>query len=594
MIPKLKLDETGSTRLESELGVSTENGRTPDAESYYGSMGRGGGFRPQVQQSLPRPQSSRLILSRLLRRYKFLIAVLVLASLGVGALGVSTLKDSYTATTLLILDQSGTRLLGPETPPPLNVDAEAELLKAESIALRVIDQLNLTADPEFMPKQGRLSKIIGSVKEALTPVLNALGLRNGRQDDAASLVQDSSGVQPLPPEKAAALQILKQKVAIRRRGLTDLLAVEATSENAQQAARIANAYAKSYLDEQVAVKAQSVDRIEQIVTRQLAELNEELKRSEANIGLRQSYQENLNRLRTLAQRRETLGPDARIVSPARPPRGPAFPDVRLLGVVGIVLSTAVGLGLALGFATWREASLRRAYTTDDVEAASGVPNLAVIPRQKPSSRGKRLRPLSEKGGEEARKLLFKLQALDNKGLKLSALLITSSRFDEDHAPLALSLGEVAGLAGSRAVVVDCDLRNPRLHSDLGLPNEKGLADLLAARGNLHDVIQIDEVSGCKIITAGDVGELADGALRPDRLKNALRKLRLEFDHIILSAPALQHSADPLLLGSMSDAALFVVRAGEATLDEIRSDIDQLRVSSEGRIFSIITNAPGRG
>ncbi|HZH10325.1 MAG TPA: hypothetical protein VEZ24_08140 [Microvirga sp.] len=492
------------------------------------------------------------------------------------------------------MDQSSTRLLAPENPPPLNADGEAELLKSENIALRVIDKLQLTADSEYNPKSEEPSRIITGIKEILSSLLNSWGLQPRLDEDPSSL-QDISGVQALPPEKAAALQRLKQNITIRRRGLTDLLAVEAKSEEPRRAARIANAYAQAYLDEQVAIKAQALNRAEQILSRQLAELNEELKRSEAQIGLRQSYQESLVRLRAIAQRRETLSADARIVSPARPPGGPAFPSARTLGAVGIVFSTAVGLALALGLAAYREAKLDRAYTEEEVTAASGVTNLAVIPSRRTRLLwSRRSNRMEKKSLEAKRRLFFNMQLIGQQDSKLSVWLITSSQSSEERAALGLSLVRLAGASGLKAALVDADLRHPIMHDLLGVENDKGLADLLLARSDVQGVVQDAPESDYKFISAGFVGDTqVERYLRPERLKNAMRKLRLEFDIVLLVAPPFDNSADPLMLMGMADAALFIVRSGETLLCEMRSNVRQLRRCSEKPVYTVMMDAPAR-
>lgn len=588
MTARLKLDEALSLKLESELQPSPRPERPSERNDSQEVQGRGK-FQPgSLQPSLTSSRFSRAILSNLFRKHSILIVALTLISLVLGGYGISSLKDQYTATVLLMLDQSGSRLLGPDNPPPLNVDGEAEILKSENVALRVVDDLNLISDPDYNQKPGVLSYAIAKFKEALVSILQGLGLRSTEQDIPPLSDLQSSSVRPLSPEKAAVLQLLKQNITIRRRGLTDLLAVEAKAGDPRRAALIANAYAQAYLDEQVAVKEQALTKAEKILARQLAELNEELKRSEAQIGLRQSYQESATRLRAIAQRRETLSADARIVSPARPPRGPTFPSARLLGVLGIVFSAVVGLGLAFAAAALKETNLRRAYSVEDVEAASGVPNLAVIPRQQSRLRRRRV----QAGGivpEAIRKLLFSMQLLDQKGGRSTAWMVTSTHSNENEAQLGVMLARLAGASGLKTVVIDCNLRSPHIHEILSTGNDKGFADLLISQIDAQSVIQDDFSESYKFMAAGAADEYTiEKCFRSDRLRNAMRKLRLDYDLIVLVAPPIEHSADPLMLMSVVDGALFVVQSGEITLSDIRSSVHQLSRSGEGRIYTILS------
>lgn len=585
MIPRLKFDEVSSPKLEA--GLALPSGQGAEGDGIEEIRGRAGEPRLKVQPDWVRPRFSWPMVSNLFRRHARLITIMTLLTFVVGAYGISTLKNQFTATVVLILDQSSARLLASENPAPLNVDAEAELLKSESIALRVIDQLQLTTNPEYAPKQGALSQFIEGLKASVVSALADLGLRNSSEEETP-VAQDIPGAPSLPPEKASVLQMLKQNITIRRRGITDLLAVEAKAESPQLAAMLANAYAQAYLDEQLFVKAQAIGKVEEILNRQLSLLNEELKRSEAQVGLRQSYQETLSRLRIVAQKRDTLSPDARIVSPARPPRGPAFPSARLLGVVGLVFSATIGLGLAFAIAALRETNRRRAYTEDEVEAASGVANLGVLPRWRTGflhRRGRHSR--EERSAEAVRRLFFNLQALDRKGLKVSSLLLTTSRSRQVTDGVGLSLARLAAASGLKVVVIDCNLRQPHLDAALDLNRDKGFVDLLLLRSDLSNLVQDDRTSECKFITAGCADAITiEKCLRPERLKNAMRKLRMEFDMILMLAPPMETSADPLILTNVADVALYVVRLEDDILGEIHANVQQLRRSSDNQVLTV--------
>src|SRR5207237_566268 len=111
------------------------------------------------------------------------------------------------------------------------------------------------------------------------------------------------------------------------------------------------------------------------LTRRLSEIDEELKQSETRIGLRQVYQDSLTRLKAIGQQRDTVGPDARIASPARPPDVPSFPNRKLF----LLLTMIGGSGLAMGAAYLKDMQGRRVRTERDVEILTGGPILAVIP-----------------------------------------------------------------------------------------------------------------------------------------------------------------------------------------------------------------------
>jgi capsular exopolysaccharide synthesis family protein len=385
-----------------------------------------------------------------------------------------------------------------------------------------------------------------------------------------------------------------QNVSIRRRGLTDVIAVEATFPDPQRAAEIANAYAEAYLEEQVDAKLSGIERAGVAVSRRLNELDEELKRSETQIGLRQIYQDNLLRLKTIGQRRETVAPDTRIASRARPPDSPSFPRTSLFLMIGGLAS----FGAAFGVAYLRDAYSRRIQAEEEVELLTGTANLASIPDMTKAGRDAAanladeivLRPRSIFAGA-IRRLYFNLQLMVDRGTKLGLVLVTSAEENEGTSTVALSLARTAALAGLNVVIVDCDLRNPGLHKLLDLKNEVGLVDLLTRTVDERTVVQADRKSSCKVIAAGKIGNApTEWLLHPERVRDALRKLETNYDVVILDTPPIGETAEPLIFMRVVDVALFVVRAGATTPHAIRSSIRQLARVNDADLFTVLTYA----
>jgi capsular exopolysaccharide synthesis family protein len=538
--------------------------------------GRGGseGFRHEVASEERSPALMLAVALGLLRRQIWMIAAITLAGAVLTAILVSSLEKSYTATALLMLDQRSSGLLDGNSNNPvtkLDADGEVEILKSDNIALRVVERLQLAGEPAFDPKPGALSKFISTVRGAVS---------SGRKPTST------------PSPTVAALRVLMQNVVIRRRGLTDVIAVEATFPDPQRAADVANAYAEAYLEEQVDAKLSGIERAGVAVSRRLAELDEELKKSETQIGLRQIYQDNLQRLKAISQRRETVAPDTRIASKARPPDSPSFPRTSLFLMVGGLAS----FGAAFSVAYLRDAYSRRIQAEEEVELLTGTANLASVPDMTESRRDSVgnlpdyivMRPRSVFAGA-IRRLYFNLQLMVDRGTKLGIVLVTSAERNEGTSTVALSLARTAALAGLNVVIVDCDLRNPSLHKTLDLKNEVGLVDLLTRSADERTVVQSDRKSSCKVITTGKVGNApTEWLLHPERVRDALRKLETSYDVVILDTPPIGATAEPLIFMRVVDVALFVVRAGATTPHAIRSSLRQLGRIHDADLFTALT------
>ena len=250
----------------------------------------------------------------------------------------------------------------------------------------------------------------------------------------------------------------------------------------------------------------------------------------------------------------------------------------------------------------RDVYSRRVHTEDELELLSGVPNSASIPDVTKARRGDTAklsddiltRPSSAYSGA-IRRLYFNLQLLINRGSKLGLVLVTSAEEHEGRMSVALSLARAAAVAGLNVVIVDCDLRRPSLHKVLDLKNEVGLVDLLAQTAEERSVVQSDRKSNCKVIATGKTGTIpTEWLLNPDRVKETLRKLEANYDLVLLSAPPVGSSAEPLIIMRDIDVVLFVARAGASTPTAIRSTIRQLRRGSEVDIYTVMTYTQMRG
>lgn len=543
-----------------------------------------------------------MALVRMIRRQIWLIttltAVLTLASL----FAILSLKKEYTATTLLVLDGRNRQILEPSAANTLAADGEVEILKSDNIALQVIERLELNRDATFLPEPSWVGQIFSELAEAVTSLpmqdgetavdAGSSAPLTGGSDLEQSNINRGGRPQIVDPPVAKALRVFKKKVTIRRRGLTDVIAIDVTDTDPQRAALYSNVYAEVYLEDQVTTKLKGIDRAEAALSRRLAEIDEELKRSETHIGLRQVYQDSLGRLKGIAQQRDTVGPDARIASQARPPDVPSFPNRKLF----LLLAAIGGSGLAIGAAYLKDTHSRRMQTEDEVETITGLPVLASLP-ELPGAKSQHASNVPDgvvdqpgsRYSEAVRMLLFTLQAIVNRGKKLGVILITSAEEGEGKSTLSVSLARTAAAVGAKVVVVDCDLRNPQVHELLGIDNDAGVVDLLKRPLPEHAVLQNDPRSNCMAITSGHIDSTSpDWLLQPEQIREMVQSLKSKYDIVILDASPVGRYADSLLFASFADLVLFGVRPGFSRPQAVKPAVAQLKRCSEVDIYPILT------
>jgi capsular exopolysaccharide synthesis family protein len=122
------------------------------------------------------------------------------------------------------------------------------------------------------------------------------------------------------------------------------------------------------------------------------------------------------------------------------------------------------------------------------------------------------------------------------------------------------------------LLIDGDLRRPRLHKVFGVGNNGGLSDVLWSSTPLetvpiHDIVRETEVAGLSVLPGGSCGKAVPSNLfYSARMSRLLARLRKEFDMVLIDAPPMIHLADARVLGGLADGVILVVRAGQTTTE----------------------------
>ena len=279
--------------------------RAPTAPSNWGDdrireaalfsrLGDAHGGGPGSWSKLPADRlTPGLLFAAIRRHYGRVIAATLLFVLAGVALAF-VLEERFSSTALLLLEPHSDPALGPTILSPTAADSEVEILKSDLIALRVAQRLALDADPEFAPQDEKPNPL----RAALAYLRERLG--RGQSRSAAALA-DSSGFGAM----TLATRSLQKQVAVRRRGMTDVVAIEATTRTPSRAAEIANAYAETYLQHQLQARLRKFDLSEAAVADQVRKYNDELVSADAQarVRARDLYRESLAQLTALSQKR---------------------------------------------------------------------------------------------------------------------------------------------------------------------------------------------------------------------------------------------------------------------------------------------------
>ena len=168
------------------------------------------------------------------------------------------------------------------------------------------------------------------------------------------------------------------------------------------------------------------------------------------------------------------------------------------------------------------------------------------------------------------------------------LLVTSAMQSEGKSTSASNIGISFALDGKKVLLVDCDLRRPKLNRLFGLSCQYGLSDVLVDPIHLSDAIIHSDTQNLDVIICGTIPPNPSELLNSDNMRQVLDKMKKEYDLIILDTPPLTMVTDALVLSPNADGVLLVVRAGNTESNAIGFAIDQLN-RAQARVLGFLLN-----
>jgi capsular exopolysaccharide synthesis family protein len=169
------------------------------------------------------------------------------------------------------------------------------------------------------------------------------------------------------------------------------------------------------------------------------------------------------------------------------------------------------------------------------------------------------------------------------------LLITSSAPAEGKTMVACLLATAMAQAGQRVLLIDCDLRRPRLHRVFGKSNDAGVTSALIGSGDIKGVIQKTEVPNLWVVPAGPLPPNPAELLHSDAFARLLKELSSDFDRVIIDSPPVVPVTDAAVLCNRTDGAVLVVQASKTTRDLARRGARAL-TDVGGHIIGVALNA----
>ncbi len=265
-----------------------------------------------------------------------------------------------------------------------------------------------------------------------------------------------------------------------------------------------------------------------------------------------------------------------MISRAALPDEPTYPRRKL--IFGVALVSAL---LAGSLAVFGLEGLDNTFrSSEQIEDLVGLPTLGLVPaivgldKRNGSPQDYVLDNPNSPFGEALRSLRTAM-LLTSMGSPPKTILVTSSIPSEGKTSIAMCLARIHARSGRRTLIIDCDVRRPRLHELTGVANQSGLSDVLLQHRELNEVVLLDERSGAYFVTAG--GPVPDPAalLASERMRRLLKEVASRFDLVIIDSPPVLSVSDARVLSQMTDKTVFLVHWGSTRRHDVMMGVKQL-------------------
>ncbi len=296
--------------------------------------------------------------------------------------------------------------------------------------------------------------------------------------------------------------------------------------------------------------------------------------------------------------------NVQVLERARVPKAPFKPDLKRDLAMGLALGLLLGLALALGL----ELLDNTLKTQDDVERTLDVPFLGLLPVIEASGKDGKPTPESLQArdlyvlqnpksspAECARFIRTNLMFMGT-DRPLQTLVVTSPSPQEGKTTTAVSLAGTMAQAGSRTILVDTDMRRPRLHRVFGISNDVGLSNVIVGDAKLGDVIKRSESENLDVLVCGPTPPNPSELLLTRKFADIIEELKGRYDRILFDTPPVGAVTDPVILGAQVDGVLLVLKCQKTSRDSAKQMLRALEDANAhvvGAIFNDVDLASRR-
>ncbi|MDX1583502.1 MAG: polysaccharide biosynthesis tyrosine autokinase [Thermoanaerobaculia bacterium] len=276
----------------------------------------------------------------------------------------------------------------------------------------------------------------------------------------------------------------------------------------------------------------------------------------------------------------------------------------------------LGLVMAVGAIFFLEYMDRSIRSAEELEQVSGFPTLGVIPAADRGGKpgygygyGFRSKEPPPSDDQDARVELIpdrnpkspvseayralRTSLLLSSAEELRKILVTSSVPKEGKSTTTVNLATVLAQMGKRVIVVDADLRKPKIRQIFEAPSKKGLVDYLAHQAEIEDVIESSKIANLSFIQSGPIPPNPSELLASPRMRALLDSVTETFDYVLIDSPPVLPVADAVILGNQVDGVVLCVQGGKTPREVVQRASGKLRQAGTHTLGALLNNLDAR-
>jgi succinoglycan biosynthesis transport protein ExoP len=457
----------------------------------------------------------------------------------------------------------------------------------ENVTMQRLTELNeaLThAESERIAKEANYRQIRGKNIESLPPILENKLISDLKQAYIQLEAQYVKQLETFKPDHPEMTRLKKQMEILKARLDGEIGKIASGIKNDYESSRRKEALLREAFEQQKTKAMQMKEKaIQYNILKREADTNREL------------YKGLLQRMKEAGISAGITASNIQLIDQAELPIAPYKPNKRL----NLILALFVGLFLGLGLAFFFEYLDNSVKTPEDVEQVFRLPFFGLVPEISYERRRQMQRETScpvelitfghpKSMLSEAYRNIRTSILLSFSGKPPKKIAISSPNPAEGKTTTAINTAITLAQTGAQVLIIEADLRKPRIHKIFEQENGLGLSNFLSGHAELHSIIRKTKIPNLCYILSGPIPPNPSELLSSFVFKGMIECLGEQFDHIILDAPPILGFADAVILSTFVDGVILVVQGGKTPRETLQRAKDVL-FQVNARILGVVIN-----